>query len=67
LPERLARDTSPGSAPLNPLKRNQEQWRISKQRHVYQFLIGVWPYIIVKRLAVGTALAYFTNRYGWEA
>ncbi len=50
-----------------PLKRNQEQWRISKQRHVYQFLIGVWPYIIVKRLAVGTALAYFTNRYGWEA
>ena len=43
------------------------QYRINTQRQVFDFLVAVYPYLVVKRDHVYGVLSWMTRRYKWES
>lgn len=46
--------------------RNVAEFRLFTVRSVYEFLVGIMPYVVVKRDKVENGLSELRSRYGWE-
>ena len=55
------------SSSLGGTNKDVGAYRIVEQRAVFEFLLGVQPYVIVKRARVETVLVALAKRYGWDA